>query len=474
MLACSPRERPTSNASAGEGGSAGSAAGSSGAGGTTGGALAASGGSAGAAGGASGAGGWSAPECTAGHDIGAHTSPGKLRAIRAGEHHTCAVFDTGALRCWGANAWGQLGYGTTVNVGDGNGPSVAEMGNVPVGCAVDDVALGFNHTCALLAGGAVRCWGFGGEGRLGYGQQNPVGGAEDSPSIVDTGDVPVGGLVTAITAGRHHTCARLQGGVVRCWGRADKGQLGYNSVVNVGDGVFLSIIDAGDVPVGGPVASVSAGTEHTCAVLETGAVRCWGRSAAVGYHVTENVGDGDGMSIVEAGDLTLGASATDVASGGFHSCALMTTGSVRCWGPSEHLGYGDSKGYGINALLADAGDVPIGGNALALEAGDAHTCALLETGNVRCWGYGDRGQLGYENPDFVGRKDFPSIVEAGDVNLGVSSSGIAVGGWHNCVTTTDNQARCWGHNDHGQLGGGSTTTRGASAGDMPPPSLALD
>src|SRR5690606_25107936 len=167
--------------------------------------------------------------------------------------------------------YGKLGYGNTSNVGGSANNLPANAGPVNLGGPALEVSAGDRHTCALLEGGAVRCWGSAADGRLGYGNTQTIG---DNEAPVDAGEVEVGGQVVDISAGSHHTCALLDTGSIRCWGRGDYGVLGYGNVENIGnDEVPASV---GDVEIGGLAALVVAGRDRTCAILSTGALRCWG------------------------------------------------------------------------------------------------------------------------------------------------------------------------------------------------------
>jgi len=381
-------------------------------------------------------------------------------SLDAGALHTCAVRTTGALRCWGAAGSGQLGHNSASNIGDGT-VSIKTAGDVPLGGKAVAVAAGTGHTCAVLTTGAVRCWGDGGSGRLGYNNtanvSDPVG-----PSIQEAGNVPLGlgAKATAITAGHYFTCALLTTGAVRCWGEGVQGELGHNSVTSIGDDPTRSIETAGDVPLGGRATAIAAGDTHVCAVMATGGVRCWGYDpqGELGHDYTKNIGDGDpaGQSIEQAGDVPLQGKVRAIAAGAHHTCALMTTGGVKCWGAGSvgQLGY-DSKanvGDGGGVLMQDLEDVPLGGKAAAITAGGNHTCALLTTGAVRCWGAGTSGELGYGGVDNVGDGIGPSIEAAGDVPLGGTAVAISAGGLHTCALLTTGAVRCWGEGGTGQLG----------------------
>src|SRR5207244_379546 len=128
--------------------------------------------------------------------------------------------------------------------------------------------------------------------------------------------------------GRSHTCALLEGGTVRCWGEGLSGSLGYGNVNNIGDDE--SPASAGDVDVGGTVVQISVGAAHTCALLEGGTVRCWGANLQLGYGNMNIVGDDETPASV--GDVDVGGPAVQLAAGGFHTCVVLDGGAVRCWG----------------------------------------------------------------------------------------------------------------------------------------------
>lgn len=399
-----------------------------------------------------------------------------------GAAHTCARFDTGAVRCWGRGTSGQLGYDSDEHVGDGMGPAIAEVGDVPLGEKATAIVAGESHTCALLESKAVRCWGAGKDGQLGYvgtginGHEgtDPVG--DGTRSIEEAGDVPIGGLVRALAAGKTHTCALLENGSVRCWGNNAHGRLGYGHTDSIGRGE-RTIQSEGDVPVGGVAIAIAAGFEHTCAVLEGGSVRCWGNGfdGRLGHDNQDNIGDGIGLSIMAAGDIPVGQEAIAIAAGGNHTCAILSNNALRCWGRgiAGQLGYGQGGAVGQGAqTILDVGDVPVGGSVLQVVAGESHTCARLTDGAVRCWGDGEHGALGYGNREAVGVL-FSPIDDAGDVMLQGKASALGVGFSHSCAILVGGSAHCWGMNLAGQLGDGNTETRGDDAGEMPPPAIVL-
>jgi alpha-tubulin suppressor-like RCC1 family protein len=244
-----------------------------------------------------------------------------------------------------------------------------------------DLSAGHGYTCVVVDGGDVRCWGTGQGGRLGYASR------DDVLSATAAGVVDVGGRVRAIEAGPSGvTCAVMVSGSVRCWGQNVQGTLGNASTQDVG--AMDTPASAGDVALPGKVLQVGVGAVHVCAVLEGGRVRCWGYGAhgRLGYPVEGNIGDDE--TPAEGRDVDVGGRVSAIAAGGSHTCALLESGSVRCWGEGNHgqLGYGYTRHVGEEQTPAQAGDVPLGTIATRIAAGAHHTCALLESGEVMCWG----------------------------------------------------------------------------------------
>jgi alpha-tubulin suppressor-like RCC1 family protein len=394
---------------------------------------------------------------------------GGLQSISSGYHHTCVLLDNTYVRCWGYNVQGQLGYGNTTHIGDNEHPYTAGNVNL-VGNAVQVVTGGY-HTCALLDSGFVRCWGLNNHGQLGYGTTDNVG---DGEPVSSYGYVNLGGRATKLAAGTHHTCAVLTTGKVRCWGYNGHGQLGYGHTNTIGD--TEAVWTASDVGVGALAKDVVAGGYHTCALLTTGKVRCWGYNGhgELGYGNTTQIGDNEFPSTV--GEVDVGGLVKQLSAGHFHTCALLETGTVRCWGYNGYgqLGYGNNFTVGDNETPASVGDVNTGGTVLQIVAsktyddrwGAAHTCALLSTGGVKCWGHNYEGQLGYGHTTGLSQPS-ASTVELG----GASAYALSAGGHHTCALLNTGKARCWGYNAHGQLGYGHTTQIGdnelpSAAGDI--------
>ena len=212
--------------------------------------------------------------------------------IAAGKYHTCAVLADGSVRCWGYGGDGALGCGTPYSVGDDETPASAGAVDLGRGRTATAISAGDYHTCALLDDGGVRCWGYGADGRLGYGSANSVG-VSQTPGSVGPVDLGPGRTARAITAGGGHSCAILDDGSVRCWGYGANGELGYGNKNSLGDQRTPGSVGPVDLGPGRTATAISAGWRHTCALLDDGSVRCWGNggSGRLGYGDQNNVGD---------------------------------------------------------------------------------------------------------------------------------------------------------------------------------------
>ncbi|ACY15380.1 RCC1 domain-containing protein [Haliangium ochraceum] len=326
--------------------------------------------------------------------------------ISAGDDHACALLDTGKLRCWGGNRDGQLGYGHTRDIGDDETP--ASAGDVPLDEAVAQVVAGSAYTCALLESGRVRCWGASPEGETGLGLDGRTIGDDEAPTAVPA--LELGGRVTQLAGATGMPCALLEGGAVRCWG----------AVAGSSADRHTPAAEHPPVALGANAARIAAGVGglRACAMSERGRVRCWGGgvSGLVGYaREIDDVGVSEAPTPAQLGDVPLAGEARvrGVGLGAKHSCVALDDGGVRCWGEPRFgvLGPGRSG----RVMAADAAAIDIGGRVDEIAAGGFHTCAVLDTGSVRCWGRNADGQLGYGTAENVG--ELRSVAAVGDVPL---------------------------------------------------------
>ncbi|MBE2233352.1 MAG: hypothetical protein IAE85_07655 [Anaerolinea sp.] len=343
-----------------------------------------------------------------------------VSAITAGYSHTCALTTAGGVKCWGGNGNGQLGDGTTTN-------SSTPVAVVGLGSGVSAVTAGGSHTCALTTAGGVKCWGWNGDGELGDGTT-----ADSSTPVAVVG---LGSGVSTVTAGGAHTCALTTAGGVKCWGG--------NWYSQLGDGMTSDRSTPVDVVgLGSGVSAVTAGGYHTCAVTTAGGVKCWGRNG------DGRLGDGTTANKSTPVDvLGLGSGVSTITAGNAHTCALITAGDVRCWGANYDGQLGDGTTEDSSTPVAVVG---LGSGVSVVMAGGDHTCALTTVGGVKCWGRNGDGELG---DGTTADSSTPVAV----VGLGSGVSTITAGGSHTCALTTAGGVKCWGRNDDGQLGDGTTT-----------------
>lgn len=329
--------------------------------------------------------------------------------VVAGGAHACGLTDSGGVYCWGSNGNGQLGEG----YGFDSSFAVPVAG---LSSGVVQLAAGGSATCALLEDGSVQCW--------------PQEWAELAPYT------PAGleSDVTALAGGRWHFCA-LVAEEVLCWGNNGDGQLG--------DGTTDEQVDPTPLQgLAGAPAAIDAGDNHTCAVLQDGAVQCWGSNSY------GQLGDGGVESSVSPVDVVgLEAAAEAVAAGSDHTCALLEGGDVQCWGYNAGI-VADRSVWSLAepasaAVLSGASQIAAGGNT---------TCGLID-GSVRCIAsFNGYGQLGAQ-----GETDATSSPEP--IRLADTATSLSVGQDFACASLENGEAQCWGSNQWGQSGAGLPVIR---------------
>ena len=356
--------------------------------------------------------------------------------VAGGELHSCAITDQGgALQCWGGNGLGQLGDNSTDQ-------HEAPVGVNGLSSGIRAVDGGYDHSCAVTTGGGVKCWGNNSTGQLGNGYWTqslvPV-------DVLNDDDSTLGGAV-AVGTGDKHSCALLGNGQVRCWGWNASGQLGDNSFDNRGKAVVVT------TTTGSPLTSIQAidlGDVHSCALTTGGGVKCWGNGKY------GKLGDGDGgvhykMTPVDV----IGLSGVATISAGFdHTCAVLTDTTARCWGGngSGQLGNGLVNTYCITPQMVSGLT-----KGVAIAAGSEHTCALLSTGAAKCWGNNLYGQLG-DNRASGATSNVP--VDVSGIGSGSTALAIGLGNDHSCAIFEGWGVKCWGYNSNGQLGDDSDDNR---------------
>ena len=330
---------------------------------------------------------------------------------------TCALY-RGKAYCWGSNASGQIGDGTT------NDALVPTAVALPAG-VVDALAQGQDHGCAIVDG-TLACFGS-------LGSPAPIAVLLPSPA-------------TAVAAGRGFTCTIA--GDTYCWGDNSNGQLG------TGDTNPRAVPSRIDYAGPSAIVAIEAGDDHACSLDAAGVARCWGHDDDGALGTGAEIGSASSPVPVTAGIAVLPQIA------GWHACALQG-GRVWCWGQgtSGELGDGGSTSTATPQLvpgLTNVTAVAVGGGPTDADA----SCAIVG-GTVKCWGNGFYGRLGQGAPD-------PSSVPIDVVGLPGPATEIAIGYDHACATLADGDAWCWGRGDTGQLGNGARATSYTAVRVTPP------
>ncbi|MGB7963092.1 MAG: hypothetical protein WCF12_09085 [Propionicimonas sp.] len=344
--------------------------------------------------------------------------------LAAGYLHTCRVTDAGGVQCWGDNGFGQLGDGTRTD-------RATPVNVVGLNESVVELSAGGYQTCAVTSAGAVKCWGANDLGQLGDGST--------TSSPVPVAVVGLGAGVRSIASGYEHTCVVTTGGAVKCWGANESGQLGDDSTTN-----RLTPVDVQGLA--SDVRAATAGGDYgggqTCALKTNGSVACWGSNRS------GQLGDGTTTSqSTPVAVTTLAAGVEAISAGDEHVCALTVGGEVQCWGENlfGQLGNGSPGGQVTPTPVPG-----LGSGVRALSSGGLHTCVITNASGVLCWGDNEYGQLG----DGTTETRSTAVPVAGlTSNVGL----VKAGAKSTCALTGAGVEQCWGDNESGQLGNGTTT-----------------
>jgi alpha-tubulin suppressor-like RCC1 family protein/putative cell wall-binding protein len=260
---------------------------------------------------------------------------------------------------------------------------------------------------------------------------------------------------TTISAGSDHTCAVLHDTTARCWGWNGNGELGDSTTID--RHVPVTVTTSAGTTLSG-ITHISAGGRHTCAVLADSTARCWG------LNVNGRLGDGTNtpssvpVTVTTSAGTTL-SGVTHISAGNSHTCAVLADSTARCWGSNGNGELGDGTNNTPSSLPVTVVNTAVGttlSGVTHISAGSSHTCAVLADSTARCWGSSD-GRLG----DGTTNNDRHVPVTVVNTGAGTTLSGIthiSAGGGHTCAVLADSTARCWGSNGSGRLGLGDGTT----------------
>ena len=411
------------------------------------------------------------------------TAGPKVLGVKLGILHVCARLTGNRVKCWGRNTYGELGLGDTENRGDEPDEMGAALPFVDFGTDVPiALGLGYYQTCAVLADHTVRCFGTNKDGSLGQGHSQDIGTGPDAAATMPRVNLGIGAQVAALAVNDTHSCVVLATGQVKCWGSNAYGMLGFSNGLYNGDkigddpGEMGDALPALDLGAGKHAVSVAVGAFHTCANFSDMTVKCWGRNdfGQLGLgDVADRLALGDAHPTVDVGT---GAKVVQMALGQRHTCARLDDGRVKCWGFNSGgvLGLGDIEYRGDEP--GEMGDtlpfvnLGTGRTATIIVAGFDSTCAILDNGSLKCWGLNLYGKLGLG--DTKSRGHLPG--EMGDglpaVDLGTGRTAVSVAMaptiGGTCAMLDDGSLKCWGLNKEGELGLGDLENRGDEPGEM--------
>jgi len=358
--------------------------------------------------------------------------------VNCGEHFTCITRRSGVVSCLGANEAGQLGNGATSAEPQLTPTDVVGFGaGAPM--RVGTMSAGFDFACLLTEGGEVFCWGANEVGELGDGTLS----SRSTPQRVRGMDV-----IQAVSCGSNHTCVVTNAGKVSCFGGNAQGQLGDGTTAAHNTPAPIGMLPDGTAV---DATAIAAGQDFSCATVRSGGVVCWGQGDSGQNGSTTFMSTNAPESV---GGLA-GFAPTAVVAGFTNACVPTDAGLVRCWGAANFGRLGDNGASG-GADQPSAVPLPSLASVAHIAAGPdaAHTCALTESGEVRCWGENGVGQIGDESTG-----DFAAQSVA--IPLPSATVDLDTGGLHTCAVLDNGRVYCWGYNDAGQLGDGTLEQRNA-------------
>jgi alpha-tubulin suppressor-like RCC1 family protein len=343
-----------------------------------------------------------------------------FRQVAAGYYHTCGVTMDGRAYCWGWNALGQVGDGTTTT--PRSRPTV-----VTTGLHFLELSAGLGHTCGLGTDHRIYCWGRNDDGQLG-----------DGTTLQRLRPVLVSGGLSfrQVRAGFHHTCGLTIDKRAYCWGLNTDGELG------TGRG---STLRPAAVAGGLRFFQLSAGNAFSCGKTTDYRAFCWGRNEE------GQLGDGSTTNRRTPRAVAGGLQFYQVSAGDRQTCGLTPGNTVYCWGRNAEtqLGDGTTTQHLTPVRVAGAGSF-----RQVVTGGGFHGCELTRASRAYCWGLNFSGQLG----DGTTTHSPTPVAVAGGLHFN-AAIGVAVGYFHTCGLSTDQRIYCWGSNGNGQLGDGTTTER---------------
>ncbi len=296
--------------------------------------------------------------------------------VSNGKTHICGQLG-GAMKCWGQNAYGKLGFG-----GETPNPTPINVKLRPGTSYAKQIAVGLNFTCAILNDQRLYCWGDNTYGTLGNGSNTKQ--TTPAPVLPPTGTA----FAKTIATGSQHACAVFDDNQTYCWGGQGGGRLGNNNSSNAVRRQPTLVLFPSTLPQMVSTKTLALSSEHSCAVMTDGSAYCWGNNTS------GQLGDGTNQrqSVPVKVDLPQGTTVTQLTAGHDHTCAILSDSNAYCWGNNTSDQLGDGTGLHSNKPIKVK--LPTGRYARAIAAGESHTCAILDDYKIYCWGLNNYGQLG--------------------------------------------------------------------------------
>ncbi len=401
--------------------------------------------------------------------------------IASGSYHNCVRYNNGGVKCWGLGSSGQLGQGATTNLGTSAAQMGGALPfvNLGTGRTATSISAGISHTCAILDNATLKCWGSNTYGQLGTGNTTSYGSASgqmgDNLPAVNLG---TGRTAVKLFAYGYETCVILDNNATKCFGRNNYGQLGQDDIVTRGTsssqmGDNLLAINFGS---GRTATKLVGGADYTCAQLDNNSVKCFGRAnyGQTGYENTTTTGNAAGsMAALAFVNLGTGRSAVDISAFYSHTCAILDNATIKCWGRNQsgQLGNGNTSNLGDG--VGEMGDglpvVPLASfTPTKIWAGRQWSCAGNAAGAVRCWGLNSTGQLLVGSITTLG-DNAGEVAALANINFGtgLTVSSMDVGYYSGCAILSNDRIKCFGSAANNDLLNGSTTVHlGDAAGEL--------
>ncbi|MFM6928361.1 MAG: RCC1 domain-containing protein [Bdellovibrio sp.] len=397
-----------------------------------------------------------------------------------GGYHTCAITTDGDLYCWGSNSNGEVGDGTLV---DKSSPVLIDSG-----IKYSMVSLGGNSSCGITDSGILKCWGL---------SEGTASNKRQLPTVIDSGQSYIDVSVSDVSA-----CAVTSGNKLKCWGN--------NTYSNLGDGSTTTslapkVIDTNEnyssVTVRG--GTLNAHATSACGITTSGSLKCWGNNngqmvfgTGTAYNSFLYINQSLTFSKISVGEYSMcgitpsknlycwganntgqlgdrtqilrdypvlidpnkkylmvdAGSSTNSSSNTGYACGITTTNELKCWGLNDSSKLGD----GTTVTRIKPKVIDYGVQYSTVSVGSTHTCAVTTGGVLKCWGANAKGQLGIGS---TAAKSTPTVVDAPTTYSSVVvSATYNNGNVHTCGITTDGDLKCWGSNNQGQLGDGTTNS----------------